>query len=84
MIVSNLDNQEKSQFPKTILPEQSDMEITHDLLKCFAFFVSGGMKLKEESTLKIGFVELAENAIKDMENSYCVFMLTNHNILCHL
>jgi hypothetical protein len=72
---SNQNNHDRSKFPKTNLPEQTDMEITCDLLNCFGFSIHDGMKIKEESSLKSGFVELAEDAMKDMENPFAKDLL---------
>ena len=46
------------------------MEIVSNLLNLFGFSIHDGMKIKEESSLKSGFVELAEDVMKDMENPF--------------
>jgi hypothetical protein len=72
---SNQNNHDRSKFPKTNLPEQTDMEITCDLLNCFGFSIFDGMELKEEPALRKGFVELAEEAMKDMKNPFAKDLL---------
>jgi len=51
------------------------MEIVSNLLNLFGFSVFDGMKIKEESSLKSGFVELAEDLMKDMENPFAKELL---------
>jgi hypothetical protein len=75
MMASNQNNHESSKFPKIDLSKQTDMEIVSSLLSLFGFSVFDGMKIKEESSLKSGFVELAEDVMKDMENPFAKNLL---------
>ncbi len=74
-MASNQNNHESSKFPKIDLSKQTDMEIVSSLLNLFGFSVFDGMKIKEESSLKSGFVELAEDVMKDMENQFAKDLL---------
>jgi hypothetical protein len=75
MIASNQNNHYTLQGPKIDLSKQTDMEIVSSLLNLFGFSVFDGMKIKEESSLKSGFVELAEDVMKDMENPFAKNLL---------
>ncbi len=75
MMASNQNNHESSKFPKIDLSKQTDMEIVSSLLNLFGFSVFDGMKIKEESSLKSGFVELAEDVMKNMENPFAKNLL---------
>ncbi len=74
-MASNQNNHESSKFPKIDLSKQTDMEIVSSLLNLFGFSVFDGMKIKEESSLKSGFVELAEDVMKNMENPFAKNLL---------
>ncbi len=75
MMASNQNNHESSKFPKIDLSKQTDIEIVSSLLNLFGFSVFDGMKIKEESSLKSGFVELAEDVMKNMENPFAKNLL---------
>ncbi len=75
MMASSQNNHDRSKFPKSNLPEQKDMEITCDLLDCFGFSIFDGVKIVEGPALKRNFIELAEDAMKDMENPFAKDLL---------